>query len=131
MTSTVKVDLETSPGFSGNFGGPMTIVNRVPTLKPRGRCGFVKENKIGVEVRCTLIAGHDEGRRHRAPDSPSRHYFTPLSAFDENGVMVFNSRIITAPKDLYRGYIDPFERAKARAAVYDQAARAARLSRMR
>ncbi|ATN89585.1 hypothetical protein KNT75_gp64 [Gordonia phage Kabluna] len=102
----------------------MTIVNRVPTLKPRGRCGFVRESKMGAMLRCTLVAGHDEGRRHRSPNSPSRHYFVPLSDFDENGQMIFKGRIINAPRDLYRGYIDPFERIKARQAAAERVLRA-------
>ncbi|QAU07306.1 hypothetical protein SEA_NOSILAM_63 [Gordonia phage NosilaM] len=102
----------------------MTIVNRVSTLKPRGRCEYVRESKTGAMMRCTLVAGHDEGRRHRAPDSPSRHYFAPLSSFDENGQKIFRGRILNAPKDLYRGYIDPFEGMKARLAATERAIRA-------
>ncbi|QDF19169.1 hypothetical protein KNU64_gp65 [Gordonia Phage Lollipop1437] len=102
----------------------MTIVNRVPTLKPRGRCGFVRESKLGAMLRCTLVAGHDEGRPHRPAGSPSRHYFAPLSDFDENGQMIFKGRIINAPRDLYRGYIDPFERIKARQAAAERVLRA-------
>ncbi|QEM41476.1 hypothetical protein SEA_FORZA_7 [Gordonia phage Forza] len=92
------------------------IVNRVPTLKPSARCEFTRQFLTGAVHRCTLIAGHDDGAEVRPNGYP--HFFTPLSAFDRHGKIHYNGLTRTVPHNIYRGYVDPFEYSKARAAAH-------------
>ncbi|QGF20187.1 hypothetical protein SEA_SIXAMA_8 [Gordonia phage Sixama] len=89
----------------------MKIVNRVPTLKLRARCPFTRQFHSGAVMRCTLIAGHDDGAEVRPNGYP--HFFTPLAAFDRHGEIRYNGITRTIPHNIFRGYVDPHEYTRA------------------